>query len=215
MLVEALASFAGRSREAAKVERDVREILKQLWDEQQLLQRKTQAQTERASFAAAQAKAMQAVEGAGPSDVERLKRHLQVVQWGIQIAWDLANQARHREALVATYTSAWKEYLLLNKSITTEQLQRIAQSAATGGRRPADLTEALLFDMATIYLQGCRMGTVYARALTAVPMLLEESVRSPEATGQELFNRWQLRADLEANMYHPTAPEGSGTPASG
>lgn len=196
-LIEMLSVFLARSQAAVKVEQEVRDILKEVWEQQMLLQQQAQARTERTSFAKAQARAMQAVEGAGSSDLDRLKHHLQVAHWGSRIAWDLVAEMHHRDALTAIYTRAWKDYLLTNKQVTTEQLQRLVHSAAQGGQRPSDLQEALLFDMATIYVQACRSDVAYQRALTAVPMLLDESMKSPEATGEELFSHWQLRADLE------------------
>ena len=125
------------------------------------------------------------------------------MQWGSEVAWEIASTPRHREALTDLYAKAGRTCLQQGGTLTTEELQRIAESAFRREVRPADVTKALLYDVAAIYLQACKMSVDCAVAATVVPMLLEEHLRSPQATGPELLGRWRLRVEHELDTYRP------------
>ncbi len=202
--IELLSLAVGRHREIAKLNREMDHILKQLWLQQRMAQQKAYTMD-----TASVGPRMQPTDSARElSETEALKQQVALAQWASSVAWKLCSSTRHKDALTALYTRAGRTFLLQQGEMTPDDLRSIAESALRHDPRPNDVVKGLLYDVSAMYLQACQMSVDSAAAVAIVPMVMEEHVKSPKATTDELLERWRLRVQEELETYQPTFPQG-------
>jgi|GEM_PF-4674402 len=203
--IEVLSLAVGRHRETATLNREIDSVLQQLWLQQRRAQQHA-CTTDTTSAVPAMKPHDSARER---SETEALQQQVALAQWASSVAWQLGSHTRHKEALTELYTRAGRAVLLHQSDLTPDDVRSIAESALQQDPRPNDFARGLLYDMSAMYLQACQMSVDSAAAVAVVPMVMEEHVKSPKATTDELLERWRLRVREELETYQPTFPQGT------
>ena len=197
--IELLSLLVGRQRETAKLNRDIQEILKEVWERERAAAQKTLSPEMAVSIGQASAQVLPTQWAEGDS----LKRQLALTRWGALIAWRLSTSVKHRDALTEIYTSAAAHCIKSSSGVTLEEVRRIAESASRREPRPDEFNKGLLYDLGAVYFYTCRMYVDFLAATAVVPMLLEEHLKTPTVSAEELLARWRIRVQHELDTYQP------------
>lgn len=198
-LIELLSQLVGRQRETAKLHRDIREILQEAWQRERAAAQKGLSPEMAASMKQASAQVLP-VQWA---ESDSLKRQIALTHWGTLVAWRLSNSLKHKEALTEIYTSAAAHCIQSSSGVTLEEVRRIAESASRREPRPDEFNKGLLYDLGAVYFHTCRMNVDFLAAAAVVPMLLEEHLKDPSVSAEELLARWRIRVQHELDTYEP------------
>lgn len=202
-VIELLSLLVGRQRETTKLSRDIQEILKEVWSHEQLIAQKSILSGKQESLEQASSHVLSAEFAAADS----AKRQVALARWGSVVAWRLSKSVQHKDLLTEIYARAVANCIQSGSGILLEDVRRITESAAHRQPRPDDVSEALLYDLGAVYFYACRMHMDLMASATITPMLLEEHLKAPNASPEELLNRWRLRVQYELNVYDPAASE--------
>lgn len=197
--IESLSMLVERQRETVKLNRDIQDILKEEWAREQASAQKAMSP----EVAAALKQSASEVLPVQWAEEDSSKRQLALERWGSVVAWRLSKSVKHKELLTEIYTRAVVNAIQSGSGITLEEVRRVARGASRREPRPDEFSEGLLYDLGAVYFYACRMQADLLASAALVPMLLEEHLKTPVASPEELLARWRVRVQHELSDYDP------------
>lgn len=197
--IELFSQLVGRQWETAKLKREIQDILKEMWGRELAAAQMAISPEMASSLKQASSEALPAQW----KEEDSLKRQIALARWGAVVAWRLSKSAKHMELLTEVYTRAAASGIQSSSGFTLQEVRRIAESAAHRQPRPDEFNKGLLYDLGAAYFYTCRMYADHLAAAAIVPMLLEEHLKTPALSAEELLATWQIRVQHELDVFDP------------